>query len=83
MVAERTSCDWFEEAARCYVERHQGCAWCGGSYRVYQVRKEKQTAYYCHGCDFRAEHDEQNGSYRHFPGEERIPGRSTMLEFDI
>jgi hypothetical protein len=83
MVAERTSQDWFDEAARCYVEHHQGCAWCGGSYRVYQIRKEGRTVYYCHGCDFRAEHDEQTGDYRHFAGEQKAPGRSTMLEFDI
>ncbi len=83
MVAKRNSHDWFQEAARCYVEHHQGCPWCGGSYRVYQLHEGRQTAYYCHGCDFRAEHDEQTGRYRHIPGEQKSPSRSTMLQFDI
>ena len=37
--SERTSGEWFTEAERCYVERHQGCAWCGGSYRVFRRQR--------------------------------------------
>src|SRR5437660_159129 len=29
-ATKRTPREWFDEAARCYVEGHQGCAWCGG-----------------------------------------------------
>ena len=80
----RTSRDWFDEAAKCYVEGHQGCAWCGGSYRVYQIQKPGLTTYYCHCCDFRAEHDKGKGDYSHVPGERTPPaGRSTMLQFEI
>ncbi len=67
----RTSSEWFREAARCYVERHQGCAWCGGSYRVYQRRRGAVVEYCCNGCDFRATHDETTGQYVLVPGEVR------------
>jgi hypothetical protein len=78
---ERTSSEWFAEAARCYVESHQGCAWCGGSYRVYQLRRDGRVDYYCNGCDFRASHDEETDEYIAVPGEvqsKRTP--ETMFE---
>ncbi|MCI0459929.1 MAG: hypothetical protein L0Z62_23510 [Gemmataceae bacterium] len=69
--SERTSSEWFREAARCYVERHQGCAWCGGSYRVFQRRRGDVVEYQCSGCDFRAGHDEASDKYVLVPGESR------------
>jgi hypothetical protein len=67
---DRTPADWFAEAARCYVERHQGCAWCGGSYRVFHTKRSAQSEYYCHGCDFRAGFDASTECYFSYPGEE-------------
>ena len=81
MVAERTSQDWFDEAARCYMERHQGCAWCGGSYRVFSTQQGHRREYYCSGCDFRTGYDAANNRYFSYPGEEQAgetPG--TMYE---
>jgi hypothetical protein len=83
MAPKRTSREWFEEAARCYIERHQGCPWCGGSYRVYQIQRGHDTVYYCHGCDFRAEGSVTHGHYHHVPGEELAPTRPTMLDLEI
>jgi hypothetical protein len=58
---ERTSQQWFAEAERCYVEHHQGCAWCGGSYRVYRRERNGSLEYYCHGCEFRTGRNAQTG----------------------
>jgi hypothetical protein len=79
---ERTSREWFAEAERCYIERHQGCAWCRGSYRVYRVRREHRTEYSCNGCDFRAAHDEQTGQYSIIPGE-KLSGRVKETMFEL
>ncbi len=78
MLAKRSSSEWFQEAARCYIEHHQGCPWCGGSHRVYYIRRERQTIYYCQGCDFRVEHNESAGTYLTIPGENKAPAKSTM-----
>jgi len=79
---ERTSAEWFAEAARCYVENHQGCAWCGGSYRVFQTQRGPRREYYCNGCDFRAVFDAATETYFSFPGEEHASDKPpTMSEF--
>jgi hypothetical protein len=67
---ERTAHDWFAEAARCYVEHHQGCAWCGGSHRVYHIRRANKVEYYCNYCDFRVTYDEAAKRYGMIPGED-------------
>jgi hypothetical protein len=78
--AERTPREWFQEATRCYVDHHQGCAWCGGSYRVFQVKRGQRVEYYCNGCDFRAGHDADADEYFTIPGEEDCGDRpETML----
>jgi hypothetical protein len=66
---ERTSREWFEAAARCYVEKHQGCPWCGGSYRVFKTQKDGCLEYSCIGCDFLARYDEVANTYATIPGE--------------
>jgi hypothetical protein len=68
--SERSGRDWYEDAARCYVERHQGCAWCGGSYRVFLQKRDRRVEYYCSGCDFRTGHDETSNQYYSIPGED-------------
>lgn len=66
---ERTGAEWFVEAARCYVEGHQGCPWCGGSHRVYKTERDGRLEYYCSGCDFYASHDSRADAYVAVPGE--------------
>jgi len=75
----RTSAEWFAEAARCYIENHQGCAWCGGSYRVFHTSRDSQNEYYCHGCDFRAAHDAADDDYLCYPGENCTAAKSKTM----
>jgi hypothetical protein len=77
---ERTPGEWFKEAARCYLERHQGCAWCGGSYRVFQRRLGQRVEYHCSGCDFHCGHDEVTNQFLVVPGEARTEVPETMFE---
>ena len=82
MRVDRNSREWFAEAVRCYQERHQGCPWCGGSHRVFQVERDGRREYFCNGCDFRASFDPAANTYRAIPGEDQ--GRKTpdtMHEF--
>jgi hypothetical protein len=79
----RTSSEWFQEAARCYLERHQGCAWCGGSHRVFRICRENQVVYYCNGCDSRAEHDESANQFLWVPGEEQDTTRAQPTMYQI
>jgi transposase-like protein len=67
---DRTPNEWFVEAARCYVERHQGCPWCGGSHRVYHITRAHFVEYTCNACDFRAGFNRTANSFFAFPGEE-------------
>ena len=78
---ERAAREWFEEAVRCYVENHQGCAWCGGAHRVFKVHKGSRIEYYCNGCDFRTGYDPETQVHFSVPGEApsgRVP--DTMFE---
>ena len=70
MCIQRDCRQWFDQAARCYVEDHQGCAWCGESYCVsHSLHGERQT-YYCQSCDFQASFDNGTGEYAHIVGED-------------
>jgi hypothetical protein len=72
---------WYREAARCYVQNHQGCAWCGGPHRVYRKRRDQRQLYFCHGCDFQAGVNEATGEYFAVPGENvEEAGKLTMYE---
>lgn len=66
---DKTAHQWFQEAARCYVESHQGCAWCGGSHRVFHSEQADEVQYYCMHCDFRAGYDRGSDNYFSVPGE--------------
>jgi hypothetical protein len=81
LTAKRTPRDWFHEAARCYIEKHQGCAWCGDSHQVFQSLHGKKVVYYCNACDFRTSYDPESDAYVTMPGEEMDKGhRKTMFE---
>jgi hypothetical protein len=82
IASERTAGDWFKEAESCYVEKHQGCAWCGGSHRVFRLRQGQQVQFYCNACDFRVGFDQATGEYFSIPGEKRDAGeKTTMLDY--
>lgn len=69
-VPDRTPQEWFAEAARCYIEMHQGCPWCQGSYRVSKIRYAAQVSYRCQHCDFQSTHDPAVDRYFCIPGED-------------
>jgi hypothetical protein len=77
----RTASEWFQEATRTYIEKHQGCPWCGGSHRVFVRKHDRQVIYECHRCDFRAGHDAAVDRYFFTPGEDpRTAAQDTMYE---
>ena len=79
---QRTPKEWFAESARFYVERHQGCAWCGGCHRVFHTRRGNRREYYCTGCDFRSGYDASINRYYSYPGEAQAGDTPhTMFEF--
>lgn len=80
LVAARTPQDWFEDASRCYVDKHQGCAWCGGVHQVYRINNAGRVSYYCQGCDFQATHDLANNRYLCIPGEDAETVRRTAYQ---
>ena len=80
--SERTSSEWFAAAERYYIERHQGCAWCGGQYRVFRRQRGNTLEYYCHSCDFRASHDAKSGQCVFVPGADPREKRPETM-FDI
>jgi hypothetical protein len=78
---ERTAQEWFHEAGRCYIEGHQACAWCGGSYCVFRRKEGSQLTFSCHRCDFEVGYDEAEGRHFMIRGEPvRGPARQTMFE---
>jgi hypothetical protein len=79
----RSAADWFQDAERAYVEQHQGCAWCGGAYRVRLASVGSKHAYTCQRCDFQASFDTHTKRYHIIPGEELSIGSETMLEQPI
>jgi hypothetical protein len=65
---EQTPAQWFGEAARHYVEGHQGCVWCGGVNCVYRSQRDGRLEYDCSECDFFACFDPQVERYVVSPG---------------
>jgi hypothetical protein len=71
---------WYLDAQRDYVQKHQGCPWCGCSHRVFCQRNGPTVLFHCQGCDFQASHDEATGKYGFMRGEEARPIPETMCE---
>ena len=67
----RTPPEWFAEAARCYVERHQGCCWCGGANRVYRSERGGRLEYECGDCEFYVCREQETGQFFMAPGSDR------------
>ena len=61
--AERTAVEWFVDAARWYVEGHQGCVSCGGQHCVFRSEWGARVEFYCSACDFSVGHDIRTGRY--------------------
>jgi hypothetical protein len=83
-VKARTSSEWFNEAARCYVEGHQACAWCGKAHQVHKKVSLGRVEYHCSFCDFQVRHDTELERFDFFPGEDvgRKNAPLTMFDFD-
>jgi hypothetical protein len=78
---QRSPRDWFAEAERCYIEHHQGCAWCDESYCVYHSARAQHREYCCNSCDFRAGFDAANNRFFSYPGED--PANQVTKMYDI
>jgi hypothetical protein len=83
--AERTSSEWFHEAARCYLEGHQACAWCGTAHQVFRNVTVGRVEYQCSQCDFHASHDMKANRFVIVPGENGAAGsgRKTMHDIEV
>jgi hypothetical protein len=81
----RSAREWFVEAARCYTEGHQGCAWCGGSNCVYRSERADLVEYRCGECEFYTNYQPLLESHSMAPGDKRRPGLAplTMLGLDL
>ncbi|MBM4072879.1 MAG: hypothetical protein FJ271_28715 [Planctomycetes bacterium] len=77
---QRSAEQWYREATRCYLENHQGCAWCGGPHRVFCKHGDNRQVYFCHVCDFQVGLDEATGKFFTVPGEDVAAGKLTMYE---
>lgn len=69
--ADSKAQDWFVEAASWYVDRHQGCPWCGGVNQLYKSQRGNVAEYHCGCCDFFTCHDTDADRYYMAPGEKR------------
>lgn len=69
--AERTPQEWYDAAARCYVEGHQGCPKCGRSHCVFRARWGERVEYYCSACDFSSCYDGATNEYLAAAGDGR------------
>jgi hypothetical protein len=73
---EEEPLDWFVEATNWYVEKHQGCPWCGGANCVYRSQRGSVIEYHCGDCDFLTCQDQESGRCYMRPG--RSPAPHTM-----
>jgi hypothetical protein len=63
--------EWFRAAVYWYVEKHQGCPWCGCANCVYKREHDRVTEYHCGSCDFFVCKDRTDSHYHMGPGQER------------
>ncbi len=82
-VTDHSPHEWYSLAEKCYLEKHQGCAWCGGSHRVFCTKEGDRTSYYCQACDSQASYDRASRKYHFLAGEDiRDKGPETMCDDD-
>jgi hypothetical protein len=80
---ERTSSEWFHAAARCYLEGHQACAWCGTAHQVFRNVDLGRVEYQCNHCEFHVSHDLKLNRFVMVPGEKRAPGTGKKTMHDV
>jgi hypothetical protein len=66
--AERTAGEWFAEALRWYLERHQGCACCQRQHCVFRSEWGRRIEFHCTECDFSTSCDGLTGMASYTPG---------------
>jgi hypothetical protein len=81
-TTERTPVEWFYEAARWYLEGHQGCPSCRGQHCVFRSSWGRRLEYYCSACDFSACHDGESGRYFACRGDGRALADSLLAGHD-
>jgi hypothetical protein len=82
-TAGRTAVEWFEEAARCFVDDHQGCPSCAGQHCVFRSDWGERVEFYCSLCDFSVCQDRRNGSYVAIAGNETGDGSGVMTAVSL
>ena len=70
---------WFEKAVHSYVQRHQGCPWCGGAHCVFRTRRPDREQYSCSECDFFTCHTHEDDAYFVTPGQSPATRESVAL----
>jgi hypothetical protein len=60
--------DWYVQAARAYVEQHQGCPSCDRQHCVFRSVLGNRIEYYCSICDFAVCRDQGTGVCIATPG---------------
>jgi hypothetical protein len=78
----RTPEQWYREAERTYSVNHQGCPWCGGSYRVYCQRRGPMRLFYCQACDFQVTYDSLADRFSVRPGFDDVDASAPDTMFD-
>src|SRR5262245_56595513 len=61
-IQERSAEEWFAEARRWYVEKHQGCPHCHTRHCVIRSQWAARIEYHCTECDFSTGQDGDTGS---------------------
>jgi hypothetical protein len=79
---KRTPAEWFQAAAHCHIENHQGCAACGRQHCVFRSREDHRTEYYCSACDFSVCHDRERGQYFASEGDGRQLADAPLGQLD-
>ena len=70
--AERSPAEWYAEAARWYIEGHQGCPYCGGRHCVLRSDRGRRIEYICSVCEFSACRDRESGQHYAAEGEKKV-----------
>jgi hypothetical protein len=80
---EQSAQDWYREAARCYVEGHQACAWCGAPHQVHKTSTDSAVEYHCFLCEFYTGYDQDLDRYMFVPGDKRAGKRAPLTMHGI
>jgi len=66
---DRSAAQWFDRAAHCYIEKHQGCAWCGCSHCVFRSPRPDRIEFSCIVCEFFACYNHETDRFYISPGQ--------------